>query len=436
MTDPDGTHGETEHASHNGRWSTVGPAAVWQQADEEIGPTARAAAEAIGAAGRAAAEAIDAAARAAADAVGVPLGEALVHLTAGTNGTRAQGVFAAHSADTPRSEATSEEREPRAGSTVTPGRQLVHAFHSEGGLEEVDELPPVVGFRWIGPIAAALREPLITVVPVIALLLPSLAFGLFGKATYTAESRVLVGRLDVESSAVPGYAQASIDLASTYARLVSGNGVDDRVAARLHLPVSSVKGRLSGSPIPESPIVRIDAKSGSQSRADALDRAATSALVSYVADIGSDATRSADLLNRYNAANTQLTRDQQAVDTAQAALNAAVGPNGSRGAGATAIANAQSTLTAAQSQLDADKLQVQTLATQYADSQRGVADSGVTVVQSTHSLGSNRKTMLELAVAGAVLVGLLVGLCLVTMLENWPAIRDLRRAILIHVESR
>ena len=64
------------------------------------------------------------------------------------------------------------------------------------------------------PVTAAIRHPFLFILPIIVLAAAGAALGLARTPTYTTESRVSVTRLDVQTQALPGYAQAAKSLAA------------------------------------------------------------------------------------------------------------------------------------------------------------------------------------------------------------------------------
>ncbi|MFT3944486.1 MAG: hypothetical protein QM705_11805 [Ancrocorticia sp.] len=92
--------------------------------------------------------------------------------------------------------------------------------------------------------------------------------------SYTAEARVAVGSGDLTSGAVAGFPLAASGLASNYARYVNDRGV-----AQINVPEGVT---LSGSQIPESNVVRIEAVSADSAEATKAANAAAEELVNLV----------------------------------------------------------------------------------------------------------------------------------------------------------
>jgi hypothetical protein len=347
---------------------------------------------------------------------------------------------------------TSLSTEPNQGARWDEPRPLAAARQAplQGAPgEELAEVWSPVRLQQVGPLTAALRRPVLLALPVILLLVPSVALAMAKAPTWKAESRLLIGRLDVEANSTPGFVEASNSLAATYARLLNSSPVTKLVAARLKQSDASVAGHLSASPIPESPIIRIEASAGTEREAVALTNAANLALVDYVHEVSANGSRATGLLDDYNKALADLAQANRDRDARQADFDAAragaaprpaVTAAPAKGAkpvpaapvtappnAAERVAAAQAALSAAQAKVDGLKLQSENYAQLYQSSQRGLADTGVTVVQEGRSMGNDHKRKLELAGAAGILGGLVVGLALVTLVENRPAIRALRR---------
>ena len=100
--------------------------------------------------------------------------------------------------------------------------------------------------------------------------------------TYSSSSRVNVGRIDVSSQAIPGFVASIQALASTYSRAVNAQAVLQPVATKLHTTPGALGGRVSASPIPNSPLFAVTATGKSPNDAIELANLVTASLASYV----------------------------------------------------------------------------------------------------------------------------------------------------------
>ncbi|WP_056903411.1 hypothetical protein [Nocardioides sp. Leaf307] len=143
-------------------------------------------------------------------------------------------------------------------------------------------------------------------------------------ATYTAESRVAVGYGDLSAGAIAGFPLAAGELASNYARYVSDQGVSGAGFAGV---------AISGSPIPDSNVIRIIAASADRDAALEAVEATAEDLVTTVNNTSASApTR---LIEQYRRLAQASAEASDALDAAQRALA------GARSAGASSPARLQ-----------------------------------------------------------------------------------------------
>lgn len=125
---------------------------------------------------------------------------------------------------------------------------------------------------------------------------------------YTAESRLAVGAGEMSTLAIPGFPTASRDLASNYARWVTLQGVGGTAA-----PPGTLS--LAASPIPDSNVLRIEAKAENPDIALAAAGAAGKALVAEVLKVKTDNDPKA-LLDQVGQSSPALARAQAEVTRA------------------------------------------------------------------------------------------------------------------------
>ena len=112
-----------------------------------------------------------------------------------------------------------------------------------------------------------------------------LVFGLLRPPVYRAEAKLVVGKsIQLDNlAATPGLALASQQLASDYSRLVSTHTVVDETARRLGRQPGDVGGRMSASPVPQSPVESfLEAHAADTTDAVAIANAGAGALVHTV----------------------------------------------------------------------------------------------------------------------------------------------------------
>lgn len=280
-----------------------------------------------------------------------------------------------------------------------------------------DEPPSAVPV--VGPLISSLRHPVLAVFPVVALLALGVGAALGTPAVHTAEAQVLVGRVDVESTAVPGFVSANENLAGLYARIADTSVIAAPVGEELGLSSGAVLSQVTASPIPETSIVRIEASSENSLDAVVLAAEVAQELITYVEG---NSVRPAGVeasLEAFETASAELLDAQDDLAAAQAALDQATGPS--------AAALSQDVVRA-QAVVNTRQLRVDALAAAFRDTERGSGyRNSLQLIGEPQYVGSDTRSQLMLAVAFGVLVGLLLGTALATVRENWPVLTDLRR---------
>jgi hypothetical protein len=246
-----------------------------------------------------------------------------------------------------------------------------------------------------------------------------LVVGLLRPPTYKAEARLVVGKTIQLSNlaATPGLALASQQLASDYSRLVSTHAVLDETARRLGRQAGDLGGRVSASPIPQSPVIRLEAHAAHAEDALAIADAGAGALVQAVNTLNQRQLQSAqDLLDQYRQADNALLRDQQTLKSLQDRLTRE-GPD--------APQSLQDQVLAAQTAVDADQLNLNALASDYegAISPGQLNEQVVQRVGKADPAGNDRTTFLQIALLVGLVGGALAGVALATMIDARAARR-------------
>lgn len=155
--------------------------------------------------------------------------------------------------------------------------------HAPGAFPGAPAAPPEPsGPTFIGPLESVFRYPLFAIVPVIALVLVGLLVGVGRDAVYSAEARVNVGRVDVPAYTLQGVTVGNSTLAASYARALAAPDVVDRAARETGISPAEARGNLTGSQIPNSTLIRIEADGSSSAQAQQLANAAALQLIRYV----------------------------------------------------------------------------------------------------------------------------------------------------------
>jgi hypothetical protein len=184
---------------------------------------------------------------------------------------------------------------------------------------------------------AVRRHALIFIVPVLLGVGIMAAYALSRDEQYTAEARLSVGRLDVQTQGLPGFTQAGVLLGAAFARAVDAPAITQPAARRAGVTQQEAADALSASQIPSSPLIRVEAETGDKAESIKLANSAATAMVAYSHKLGSVGGDAPQLLDRFTAlsrdeARLTLKRDQLAEayrrkpsDARRVALQAATG---------------------------------------------------------------------------------------------------------------
>ncbi len=230
----------------------------------------------------------------------------------------------------------------------------------------------VVVFVAIGAAAALLRSP-----------------------TYTAKSRLTVGRINISApGALSGFELATQALATGYSRSVTALPVAKAVSAKTGISVKDIQSHVTATPIPESPVFRVEATAPNQRQAIALANASSLALIRYAARLNQSNPDSNRLFAAYRGALA--TRAKARQDLAAAEAHAA-SPD-------------EAEVESARSAVQAASLRVNALGTAYTASvQSQTSTQLIQVISPAIQATSDKRSTFMIYVFIGLVVGLLVG---------------------------
>jgi hypothetical protein len=273
---------------------------------------------------------------------------------------------------------------------------------------------PVAGAGLVGPLPAIARRPLLFLIPILALLVPALAYVALTPTTYTAEARVFLAALNVPERSVLGIRVATVQLASTYSRALETDAVLARVAERTTVPVPELRHRLSASPIIDTSVVRVEATGHSPGEAEALADAATAALGEYAVAWAHEGV-AVRVEAEHAEAAAELRRAVASRDRLQLALDGLEDPPD----------EAVLALQRAQARLAAARLRIEEAATAARDNAVPVRPTAqITEVAPAAVTGDDRRSSLELAVVASLVLGSAVGAAAATWAVNEQVLRS------------
>jgi capsular polysaccharide biosynthesis protein len=271
--------------------------------------------------------------------------------------------------------------------------------------------------------SAAAHLFLIMAVAVLGLVLGG-AYGMARPPVYGAEARLLVGKsvTITNEAAAAGIEPAEENFAATYARLANTQAVTADVEGKLKR--SSLGGGLSASPIPNSPVIRVDATASSQSYAISLADAGAQAIIDQVNSINqSNQATINQLLTTLREVDLKLQDDTSRANTLQSQLSAGDGNS----------ATLQAELNQAKADEATDIIQANALQAQYNNQYSPVqADAAVVnLISSAGATGSDKAKYLEMGLAGGLFGGIIVGIALAALVDlrrPAPRLAPVRRA--------
>ncbi len=267
----------------------------------------------------------------------------------------------------------------------------------------------------VDTLTAIVRHPVVFLIPV--LILGALG-GLWASKkpiTYTAQSQLLVGApAPGTAGELPGVVQAEQSLASIYAREIGFNSVVLPLSRRFHATPGNIASRLSASPLPDAPIIKVQATATSANEAVALANAAGARLASSLRRQTHGTNPGNNALSGYQQAATALAKARaHQQQLSQRLLLPANNP----------------AVVAADAQVQEAELMANVLGNQYQNLFATRQNTPtVNLFQSATAASGNRTSNLEIYVFGGVVAGLLIGAALATLIANRRAILAGRQA--------
>ena len=255
-------------------------------------------------------------------------------------------------------------------------------------------------------LVAVRRHALVFIIPVIVGVLALGAYGLVRDAQYTAEARLSVGRLDVQTQGLPGFTQAGVLLGAAFARAIDAPAITKPAARAAGVSQQEAADALSASQIPSSPLIRIEAKTGDKDTSIKLANAAATAMVAYSKALGTRGGDADQLLARFTALSRQEARLTIKRDLLAAAYRRK--PNDAR----------RVALQAATGKLQAVKLERNAVGSVYGAQQATGSTASLlgVVVPATSTTSDRGDEFWKYAVTGGI-AGIVVGLALAAWRE-------------------
>jgi capsular polysaccharide biosynthesis protein len=225
------------------------------------------------------------------------------------------------------------------------------------------------------------------------------AYGLLRAPEYTAAARMTVGRIDISSpGALSGYSTATSSLAIGYSRTVTALAVAKRVASENGMSAKEVRSQVSATPVPESPIFKIEASSSDRKQAISLANDSSRALIDFSAKLSRSNPDSARLYLEYGRAVAKSKAAQKHVGSVSAAIGAHPTPS------------QEAELEAARGASKAAALRATAIGQAYTTSVHDQAATRlIQVVSPAIEADSDRRSVFTIAVFIGLVIGLLAG---------------------------
>jgi hypothetical protein len=255
---------------------------------------------------------------------------------------------------------------------------------------------------------AARRHPWLVLLPILLGTALGIAYGLAREPIHRAQARLTVGRIDLTApGALAGFTQASQSLAAGYARAIEADGVVVPTARRVGLTETEVLDRVRASPVPDSPVIRVEGRGADAEEAQDLANAAAASLVRYVRDLNRENPDAAAL-------QRSLRREAREAEVARQRLAAA-----RKAAAGDQRASTDDRLAAAIARRDIAQAQYEGVREAYLATLRsGATSSLLQVLAPARRATDDRRAKLQLLALGGALAGAILGLTLATLLVN------------------
>jgi uncharacterized protein involved in exopolysaccharide biosynthesis len=264
-------------------------------------------------------------------------------------------------------------------------------------------------------LTAARRHWFLVAVITVLFTAAGIAVALARQPIHTAEARLVVGRIDVTApGALGSFTEATQAIASQYSRSIDAGGITSRVAPRAGLRPAQVAARVSATPIPESPVIRLSATGTNAGGAIRLANLASSALVAFTTELNRSNPDTSRLLGRFTDASRDVVGQRAELSRLRRRYDAAP------------TAEKRAEMQATEVKLRVAQLRQDTLREAYdASTQSQAATSLVQIIERASTASNDRFKYLQFLGFIGLVAGLAVGLAIATLRAN----RLLRRRL-------
>jgi uncharacterized protein involved in exopolysaccharide biosynthesis len=285
---------------------------------------------------------------------------------------------------------------------------LPHIAEAPTGYAPFPEVPRV-------SFGDALRRHWVAaLIPLIVCVGAALFYGLNRTPNYTAEARLSVGGIDLsQPGALSGFEQATTGLASSYSRAITSDQVVVPVSRRLGVDKYTIAGQLAATPLPDSPVIRVQAVATSPDEAVTVANAAGRSLITYTRKLNRPMPTAPEVLREYRRAAAVYHARQAETRNVRAAYEFSESP-----ADSARLDSAVAAERVAKLRVDSLQLRYQTLS-------EGRVGTKVAFANPAAGAWSDRGSRLQFVLFMGGAAGIALGCALALLLSN----RQLRRTL-------
>jgi hypothetical protein len=250
-------------------------------------------------------------------------------------------------------------------------------------------------------------------------------YGHSRKPVYKATASLSIGLLDVTTQSVPGFAVGGEVVAAGYSRSLQTDAIIVPAARELHMTPADVRGRVSSSSVPDSPIVMITAAGSSAGEAVAVANAVSHSMIAYGRTRANSGRVFTALLQRYRGAVRDRNRARSRLDALRSAQSKTKDTTSQTAASQGTPSNSSARkpkpgeIARAKADLAGQQLRVDSLGDQYRA--RATAPGNTPVVQrlvDAEGASNDRNSKIQLYAGLGVLGGLCVGTALAVLIAG------------------
>ena len=244
------------------------------------------------------------------------------------------------------------------------------------------------------------------IVPMLLLAALGAALGYVREPTYTAQSQLAVGELNIDNpSAIGSVVAATESLASVYARRIDATEV--RQDIREEIRGAPASANISATSVPDSPIVRISAESSDRGTAIRVANSGAEALVAHANELTDPSATSDRLFERYRTLSLRASEQAARYRRLRRAFGRAPG------------AADQRTLDRVLAELETTRLRRDGLRLQFQTSQQTARSSpALRTFALARGASSDRRQAMQILVLLGLIAGAAIGTALATFRLN------------------